>query len=761
MTHSFYTLAQAQKNLEKSEDWQKKLELAGALKKGVRDFENLSPCLMLLLAMLKPYLNLEYLSKQLPSKKEALTLPHFMNVFVRLGFDVGYVTGKIDDIDLRLFPVLFLRHENIMQENDKVIFSEPLVILGREEEEEGDIYYIVFNPCADKLNKLKRVAHQEINRGNIYFFTPKRHLAHQRRKEGDDLTKDYKDAFSIYLLLKRFKGLIAQILLMSVMIALASLASPLFVMIVYDKVVSAHSLQSLPFLVMGVLLAIVFEMILRGVRARFLVWLSTRMNYLLTTKTFAHLLNLSPVYTENAAVSAQVSRFRAIESVRTFLNSSAFSALLDLPAVFVILLAIYIVGGDLFFVSLFAVVGYFLMTVLMYHFIARSMKKTADFISKRQQLLVETFEKNSAIRSAGLGDTWIRQLRDVSGRAALSSFRSTFRVAILEALAQAMFTGCALLTIVTGVYLIWQGQMFPGALIAVMILSWRLLSTLQNISTSAPRFIQLKNTLQQFERLFKIQTESSSEKAVDHFIELSGEIHLNKLGLRYTKETDPIFTGLTLFAPKGSIIAITGGNGAGKSTILKLINGMYRPQAGSVRLDGVDIRQYDPAILRAHIGYMPQIPQFFEGTVEENLRFVKPLATKAQIEDALHNACALEDVLNLPHGLKTLMSDEHSVSMILKYQISLARTYLQDAPLMLLDELPYALLNSHIGENFYNFIRRNKGRKTIFFITHRQDYLDLATSVILLDNTKPPYVGTSAGVVEQLRIRREKKYENF
>ena len=159
--------------------------------------------------------------------------------------------------------------------------------------------------------------------------------------------------------------------------------------------------------------------------------------------------------------------------------------------------------------------------------------------------------------------------------------------------------------------------------------------------------------------MMTIQTERNFDEVKARVSELKGHITFSKVGLRYTKDTDPVFAGLSFDAKPGQMVAVTGGNGSGKSTILKLVNGLYRPQAGTVRIDGVDIRQLDAIELRQHIAYVPQSPHFFQGTIAENLRFSEPLASDEALKIALHQVDAWEDVCALPHGLNTMIGTNH------------------------------------------------------------------------------------------------------
>ncbi len=719
------------------------LEMLSRLKKGnflptqKNDPENLASSLSVLLFALNPNLDIVNLCHILPSSKEDFTLIAFVNTLTRMDYTAGSIKIDINKIDHRLFPTLFIPDNTP---------KYPIVILGYAETENGDKSLNIFN---SKTNKIESLNCTEQFSGTAWIFT-------EQNKSSKQKTTNKNATPWLLSILKRFYGILGQIMFISLILGILSLAIPVFVMVTYDKVIGSYSIETLPLLIIGVIIAVAVEWSLKNIRTRTLTWVAARINYIISTNTFYHLLMLPPLYTENASASAQVSRFRSIESIRSFLNSPLFQTILEIPATLIILTAIAIIGGSIVIIPISIAAAYTILVALMVRPTRNAMKESARLNSDRQQMLVETFEKNTAIRSCGLSSTWLHQIRDTSGKASLTSFHSTMITSWLDTLAQGLFTLSGLITISVGITMVWEESITAGALIAVMILSWKFLAPLQIISTAIPRLEQLRNTLTQINRLFLIEVEHNHKNSSIPLSKIKGEVSLNKVGLRYTKDNDPVFTGLSIAPPAGSVIAITGSNGSGKSSILKLINGMYRPQAGNIRIDGYDIRQITPTLLRRMIGYAPQAPQFFDGTIADNLRMVAPLASKSDMENALLKVDGLTSISMLEKGLNTNILQNSHISTSLLYKINLARVFLQDSPIMLFDELPYAVLNSKTGELFLKFIQENKGKKTIFFVTHRQDYIKIADKVILLDANVRPFIDTAENIIAEIRNRQEK-----
>jgi ABC-type bacteriocin/lantibiotic exporter with double-glycine peptidase domain len=268
-----------------------------------------------------------------------------------------------------------------------------------------------------------------------------------------------------------------------------------------------------------------------------------------------------------------------------------------------------------------------------------------------------------------------------------------------------------------------------------------------------PRVEQLRNSIDQINRLVDIEVEHKPtviKRPIEH---LTGAIKLTNIGLRYTLEVEPIFVGLDIDVKPGEVVAITGSNGSGKSSLLKLINGLYQPQTGTIRIDGINIRQMDPLELRSYICYLPQVPNFFEGTIKENLLFANPLATDKDIMDSLEKATGLEELKNMEKGIETVIyGNNPPIPTSYTYILNLARAILKKSNILLLDELPNASLNEDVGSAYKKIIQDAKGKKTVFFVSQRDDFIKIADRVIVLTPGIRPAIMDTAKFINQYGI---------
>ncbi|MES9887695.1 MAG: ATP-binding cassette domain-containing protein, partial [Candidatus Sedimenticola sp. 6PFRAG1] len=213
--------------------------------------------------------------------------------------------------------------------------------------------------------------------------------------------------------------------------------------------------------------------------------------------------------------------------------------------------------------------------------------------------------------------------------------------------------------------------------------------------------------------------------------------------------TDPALLGVTFSIEPGEMVAIMGQTGSGKSTLIKLIAGMYKPQAGSLSLDEFDIRQLNAMDLRRAIAYVPQKAKMFHGTIAQNLRLNNVLATDEELREACAQADVLEDILKMPEGLETRIGDNATDRLPPGFMrgLSMARAFLRPAQLVLMDE-PGASLDMESDERFMEQLRKLKGKKTVIMVSHRPSHARIADKAIILDQGTMSFVGSSEDAVK-------------
>ncbi|MDH5723646.1 MAG: ATP-binding cassette domain-containing protein [Alphaproteobacteria bacterium] len=670
-------------------------------------------------------------------KDKTLNITGLLNALSELGFVAHAVKMHLDDLDARLCPCLFVHGE------DEDVF----VVLGFNQKKDA---FEIFNAKTQMHEDFLRA---EAPFGKAWIFVKEKEVQNA-------LSENVREASGhswFRALMERFAGGLWQVITIGAMLTFLSLAAPLFVMLVYDRVIGAHAPEALTPLLIGALLALGTEAALRLVRAHVLSWYGARLDFIVGSQIFERLMRMPVLFTERASVAAQIARIKAFDAVRAFFTGRAFLALAELPFTLILIAAIVMIAGPVAFVPVIAAGFYALLVFVMRPAVRTAMRLSSKANSTKQEMIIQTFEKMDGLRAGGLTAIWFKDFRDLSGKASLAGFRAGYLASILEALSQGIYILSGLAVVVWGVMHIWTGGMSAGSLIAVMILTWRVLGPMQILTNALPRYEQLNNAVAQINRLMTIETESSDAKVTARLDSPKGDLDFKKVGLRYTKDNDPVFTGLSFVAKLGEMIAVTGGNGTGKSTVLKLINGLYHPQAGAIHIDGIDIRQLEPQHLRRHIAYVPQSPSVFHGTIADNLRFANPLATDELLRDVLEQVDLWSYVETLPPGMHTTIG-MHGAAQLptgLSYNLNLARAYIKDTPVMLIDEMPYAFLNSPSGAHFRKTLESWKGRKTVVLVTHREDYLVLADKAVLLHSGQAALVDTPEKIIQSIYDSQE------
>lgn len=541
---------------------------------------------------------------------------------------------------------------------------------------------------------------------------------------------------------QRFRPIFWHIAALSLVMHLFTLSMPLFSMAVYDRVIGAHAPGSLPLFVIGVLTALLMEKVIRWTRVRGAGWVGARSGLIVSQAMFERLLFLPASLIEHASVSAQLARLRAFESVRDFVTGPMFLTLLEMPFIGVLVLVIAWLGGPVAFVSIGITVLYILLLLGTRPRWRRLGQDSAHSAARRQQILMDIIDHVQPIYAAGMSERMMQRFATVSWQAVRLQHAYAMTASTVQYIAGMLTVAAGLLTISMCLDRIWSGEMTAGAMVAIMILTWRVLYPLQALCTILPHLEQIQASVRQVSQLMAMKPEAHAMRHALAERKLEGKISFQSVSMRYGRKSDPIFLNLNAEIQKGQIVAVYGGNGSGKSTVLRMLLGLYPPSMGVIRFDGVDHRQFDPRALRRQISYLPQASELLPGTIAENLRTVDALAPDYRLRQALLWADAWELVDEMPAGLNTKLYDGGVVpSSSLAARLCLTRLYLADRPIVLADELPLSLLNSSTGERFRSFLEECRGQRTVIFVTHREEMLALADQVIWMKPGGVPVVG--------------------
>jgi ATP-binding cassette subfamily C protein/ATP-binding cassette subfamily C protein LapB len=683
---------------------------------GFGDFNAASPHAAALIPMLRA-LNwrgdIRDVAEALPHFSNTLDLVDLRNVLVALGYESEPRAQTIDEIDPRLCPCLYVTEDD-----------QPLVVL---------------QPTDETIEIIEDGHRKSIPRGEnngkgvSYYFTT---CEFSERFSKDNTRPWFETA------LMRFKKAVYRLLSMTFVINLMSIAVPLFVMTVYDKVIGNGSIGTLPYLIVGVVFILGADILLRILRARLIGAVAGRIDYLMGVETLGRILGLPAGFTERTSVSSQISRIKQFESIREFFAGPLAFTALDLPFTLLFISIIAILGGLLALIPIAMVI---VLCVFGAIYLPRTKKLNAEAgaaSSSRQDFVIEAATHLQNIKAAGGEDIWRSRYRLMSSHTLTAQHKAAQRASIMQSAAQSIMTFSGVAVLGFGALKVMAGTMSVGALVAVMALVWRVLSPFNAGFLAYGRLTDIRKSVAQVNQLMRLQPERQRDKTSLLSKEFTGDISLIRTSFRYSADTDPALIGASLRIKPMEFMTIIGANGSGKSTILKLIAGLYQPQGGAVTVDGLDLRQVDPIQLRRQISYVPQTADLFYGTIAQNLRLVDPTATDKRLEEVAKRTGLFEAIQALPRGFETRVGDALIDQLPTGFvqRLNIARALTRDSKIFLLDE-PATSLDFDGDEMLMNLLKSLKGTKTIVMVSHRPSHVRLGDQATVLNRGFLEFVG--------------------
>jgi ATP-binding cassette subfamily C protein LapB len=554
----------------------------------------------------------------------------------------------------------------------------------------------------------------------------------------------------------RSRTLYRDVLLASFIINIFVLASPLFVMNVYDRVVPNNAVETLWVLAIGVAVVYGLDTILKFLRAYFLEVAGKKSDVIMSSMIFEKVMALS-MGVWPKSIGSFANNLKEFESIRGFFTSATVSTIIDLPFVFIFLGTIYFIGGSLVIVPVTIMILLVIYALIIKRPLNKSIESAYKAAAHKNAVLIESLSNIEMIKTMGATGRAQYQWEEASGEIAQKGLKTRMISNSITTVTALLIQLNTVAVIVYGVYLIKDLELTMGGLIATVILSSRAISPLGQIASLAANYEHTKTALKTLNEIMTLPVDRPLGREYVTREEFQGKITFKDVNFNYPNSLKPALDRVSFTINPGEKVGIIGKIGSGKSTITKLILGLYPPTDGSILIDNIDISQLDPADLRRNISYVAQEVVLANGTIRENIAYKAPYASDEEILEASSLAGVDAFVAQMPQGYDTAVGERGvALSGGQRQSIAIARAFLVDSPIVLLDEPTNSIdtvLESKIRANFAKKFKD----KTVLMVTHKSSLLSLLDRLIVMDNGRIILDGSRDEVLRKLQPKRVKR----
>lgn len=536
----------------------------------------------------------------------------------------------------------------------------------------------------------------------------------------------------------------------SFVINVLSLATPFFILNVYDRVIPNNAIETLWVLAIGISIVYLVTLLMRGLRGYFVDEAGKKANLQMSAALFAKVLGLRMEVRPKSTGSFS-KNLQQFETVRDFITSFSITALLDLPFAGLSLLVIWYIGGNIVLIHFAAILLLLLYAVLVQMPLKHAVEKSFQASAQKNSILVEGLSGLETIKTLGaeshIQRAWEEAVSYISKWSAKARFLSS-SVNHMSNFTQNMTVAAS---VVAGVYMIAEGKLSQGGLIALVILTRQALAPMSQVVNLATRFHRSKTALKTLNDIMALPVERPEGKTFLHRTRFDGDIELKNVTFSYPEQSTETLKNISLKIKSGEKVAIIGPIGSGKTTLGKLILGLYQPTRGMICIDGTDIRQIDPAELRRFIGAVPQDVILFSGTIRDNITLGTYDIDDINVLRAAEVTGVSDFAGKHPKGFDMEVGElGRGLSGGQRQSVAIARAVLHDPPVLVLDEPTSSMDNRTEGKIKNNF-KEILQDKTMIVITHRGSMLELVDRVIVIDNGVIVADGARQTVLEALR----------
>lgn len=664
----------------------------------------------------------------------------FSRAAAKAGFKTRVLKTKIEDINPLVLPcIVLLNGKNPKDE------LRACILLGFDDEMANA--RVVLPEAEDVENS---VTIEELKK---YYFGFSILLKKELRFDDKQLTVgDVKENHWLWGTMKIVRDTYRDVIIASLLINIFVLATPLFTMNVYDRVIPNDAKDTLWILSIGVLIVYGIDVVLKFLRTYFLETAGKKTDIIASSLIFERVLDLK-MSSMPSSVGSMANILKEFESIRSFITSSTISLLIDLPFIILFLITIYYIGGVLVVVPVVIIIFIVFYTLYAKEKLQNSIKQSYEASSMKNGVLIESLSSIETLKSLGATGYSQWKWEEATSQIADKSISSKTISASITTVTSFLLQLNTVAIIIVGTYLIGEKMISMGALIAVVIISSRAIAPMGQVASLLSTFHHTKVSYKALDDIMNMPVEHPQGKKFVARPEYRGNIEFKNVGFTYPNSDKSTLNNLNFRINEGEHIAIIGKIGSGKSTIHKLLLSLYVPNEGAILVDNIDTKQLDPTELRKNIAYVSQDVLLFNGTVKENIVYRLPHIDDEKIIEAATVSGVMDFINKHPKGFDMPVGERGAfLSGGQRQSIAIARAILQDYPIVLLDE-PTSAMDSSTEAKFIKSIKEYLKGKTMILVTHKTSLLSLADRVIVMEDGQIVLDGKKDYVVEKLRTK--------
>ena len=618
-----------------------------------------------------------------------------------------------------------------------------VVIIGRHEESNEFVIYDTRLSMEPMLADPQKI-YDDFS-GTVILFTRRFELSEAQQHDSEPQGFGWSWFWPVVMKYGRFLG---NVFAISFLLQLLGLASPLFTQVIIDKVLVHRSVNTLDILLLGMLLSTVFQQWMLGLRSLVFSNITSKMDATLGSRLYQTIMRLPAKYFDRWQVGDVVSRVGELDNLRNFLTGSSLTIVLDIVFALIYLVVLFLYSRQLSIVVLVVLPFFVLLNVIAAPIYKKLINNRFLVGTQNRSFMIETITGIHTVKNCTVEENFVNRYEEMLSRYVMAVFSVVKLTLVANSIGTFLQHIFSLAILWVGALHVMNHEMTVGELIAFQMIAGQLIAPVMRLVDAWQYFQQARVSMARLGDIMDEEQEIAWSPNRTTLPGITGDIQLQDVSFSYRKDNRKVLDGINLGIPAGMRVGIVGRSGSGKSTLTKLIQRLYIPDSGNIRVDGVDIAQVEPAWLRRQIGVVLQDSMLFSGTIEENIKIAVPNATHEDVVRAAQLAGAAEFIDTFPHGYETFVGERGGLlSGGQRQRIAIARALMTDPRILIFDEATSALDYESEAKVMQNLDAIASGR-TVLMIAHRLSTVRDCDAIVVIDEGHLVEAGTHDELME-------------